>query len=385
MKFLFLGYVLFNSLNVNAVCVEPNEYYPFDSKWAPKNDNGEYVLGMYSRISPDGKYVLRSFSGKGLSEVTLMELIKVDNGNNIVTPYNTPLKNEAFPVMGTWRYLVDIDGDHYRLSDIKKNQKNAKKQFTGGIRGFYTVAAELPGGNLNVHQIRSLSWPNSNPDNVGVGQLSNQVIKIKKDGDSFNKTDSSSVYYMCSNLKSSDGQIMSLPMLSPNGMEFASMPQNPKDNRPSMRIYSIGSDNKSCEKVDDLRLIVAKIIFSFPEDNKFALFYSSGSVTNKGNGVSFFDRTSKNIFSLSDPMKRVFADSYPGFTKDGRIVYGAKWEECSDSGCIDKAGYVVSDPYQAPDMIDFKKNSPEMAKHLRECITKEEVSQLIEIQSKEYL
>ena len=385
MKNIILFSIFVYSLNISAACVSPNEYYPFDPKWAPKNDSGEYVLGMYSRISPDGKYVLRSFSGKGLTEVTLMELKKDENGNNIVVPYNTPLKNEAFPVMGTWRYLVDIDGDHYKLSDMKKNQKNAKKQFSGGIRGFYTVAAELPGGNINEHQIRSLSWPNSNPDNQGVGQLSNQVIKAKKNGENYSKTDSSSIFYMCGNMKSSDGSIMSLPMLSPNGMEFASMPQSPKDNKPSMRIYSIGSDNKSCEKVDDLKLIVAKIIFSFPETNKFALFYSSGNVTNKGNGVSFFDRTSKNIFSLSDPEKKVFADSYPGFTKDGRIVYGAKWEECNDKGCFDRAGYVVSDPYQSPDMMDFKKNSPDNAKHLKECITTDEVNAILSAQEKEYL
>lgn len=385
MKNIILFSIFVYSLNISATCVSPNEYYPFDPKWAPKNDSGEYVLGMYSRISPDGKYVLRSFSGKGLTEVTLMELKKDENGNNIVVPYNTPLKNEAFPVMGTWRYLVDIDGDHYKLSDMKKNQKNAKKQFSGGIRGFYTVAAELPGGNINEHQIRSLSWPNSNPDNQGVGQLSNQVIKAKKNGENYSKTDSSSIFYMCGNMKSSDGSIMSLPMLSPNGMEFASMPQSPKDNKPSMRIYSIGSDNKSCEKVDDLKLIVAKIIFSFPETNKFALFYSSGNVTNKGNGVSFFDRTSKNIFSLSDPEKKVFADSYPGFTKDGRIVYGAKWEECNDKGCFDRAGYVVSDPYQSPDMMDFKKNSPDNAKHLKECITTDEVNAILSAQEKEYL
>jgi hypothetical protein len=385
MKYKFLFLFLFSQyLNANT-CIKPHEYYPFDPKWAPKNDNGDYVLGMYSRVSPDGVYVLRSFSGKGLTEVTLMELAKDELNQNKVIPYNTPLKNEAFPVMGTWRYLVDVDGDHYKLTDMKKLQKNTKKQFTGGIKGFYTVAAELPGGSLYEHQIRSLSWPNSNPDNQGVGQLSNQIIKARKNGDNYSKIDSSSIFYMCGNLKSTDGSIMSLPMISPTGMEFASMPQSPRDGKASMRIYSIGSDNKTCEKIDDLKLIVAKIIFSYPESSNFALFYSSGSVTNRGNGVSFFDRTSKNIFTLSDPNKKVFADSYPGFTKDGRIVYGARWEECNDKGCLETAGYVVSDPFQSPDMMDFKKNSPDLAKHLKECITEEEVKNIVDVQSKNYL
>jgi len=380
--FLLSLFICFKSL---AECVPAHEYYPFNPSWAPKNDHGDIVLGMYSRVSPDGRYVLRSFSGEGLTQVTLMELKKDSNGKNFVTPHNTPLKNEAFPVMGTWRYLVDVDGDHYKLSDIVNFQKNAKKQFTGGIKGFYTVAAELPGGSTSEHQIRSLSWPNASSDSQGVGQLSNQIIKAKKNGSNYSKIDSSSVFYMCNNLRSTDGQTMSLPMLSPNGMEFASMPQNPKDGKMSMRIYSIGPDNKSCEKTDDLRLIVAKIIFSYEESNKFALFYSSGSVSSRGNGVSFFDRISKNIFTLSDPNKRVFADSFPGFTKDGRIVYGAKWEECDNSGCKDQAGYVVSDPYQSPDLLDFRKNNPDSSKHIKECISIDEVNRLVELQKNEYL
>lgn len=363
-----------------SACIPAHQFFPFEGKWATKNDNGDTVLGMYARVSPDGKYVLRSFSGAKLTQVTLMEL--VPGAVNSVRPYETPMKNEAFPVQGSWRYIEDVGGEHYKLSDLLTRQKKAKKQFKGGISGFYTVAAELPGGSAHTHQIRSLSWPNGNPDNMGVGVLTNAVItaRINKNGIAY-KIDSTGINYMCSNLKSTDGSAMSLPMISPEGLEFASMPQNPRGSDPSMRIYRFGEDHKSCLPVLDLKVQAAKIIFSSAAQNQ-ALFYSSGSLSNKGNGVHFYDRDLKRMFTLDDAGKKVRADSYPGYTKDGRIVYGAYWEECDDSGCKEKAGYVVSDPNQSPDILDFKKDHPIEGAKFKACITKEDVLKVEEEQKK---
>lgn len=377
--FLTLTTLSFLTSAYGATCVPAHEYFPFEGKWATKNDRGEIILGMYSRMSPDGKYVLRSFSGQGLSQVTLMELVRGEK--NSVKPYETPMKNEAFPVQGSWRYLVDIGGEHYKLSDIVKNQKKAQRQFKGGITGFYTVAAELNGGSAANHKIRSLSWPTDNGDNQGVGVLSNRVITagLNKNGVA-SKLDNGSIHYMCANLRSSDGQIMSLPMISMDGSEFASMPQNPKDSESSMRIYKFGADNKSCEKVQDLKVAVAKVIFSRPELNA-VLFYASGALDNRGNGVYFYDRDVKETFTLDDPDKKVRADSFPGFTNDGRIVYGAYWKDCSDKECVDKAGYVISDPYQSADVREFRASNPEAGKKFKECVTEEEVKANSEAQA----
>lgn len=360
-------------------CIPAHEYFPFEGKLLRTDGSGQVALGMYARVSPDGKYVLRSYSGVGLSQVTLMELYR-DQKKNTVKFYETPLKNEAFPVQGSWRYIEDIGGEHYKLSDLVSKQKKAKKQFKGGISGFYTVAAELPGGSKEQHKIRSLSWPMGDPDNQGVGVLSNMVIiaKMNAKGEA-EKVDSTSINYMCGNLKSSDGNVMSLPMISPDGMEFSSMPQNPKDGEPSMRIYRIGENNKDCEKVHDLKVMAAKIIFSDKESNS-ALFYSSGSLTNKGNGVHFYNRDLKKMFTLDDVGKKVRADSYPGYTKDGRIVYGAYWEDCDSEGCKEKVGYIVSDPYQSNDIIDFKKENPELGAKLKSCITVDDVKKVEEEQ-----
>lgn len=377
---LLLSFIPLSLLAQTSSCIPAHQFYPFSGPWATKNDNGDVTLGMYARISPDGKYVLRSYSGTKLTQVTLMELVSGEK--NSVRPYETPMHNEAFPVQGSWRYLVDVGGEHYKLTDIITKQKKAKKQFRGGISGFYTVAAELPGGSASEHKIRSLSWPNNNPDNMGVGVLSNAVLtaKINKSGVS-QKIDSTGVNYMCSNLNSTDGNVMSLPMISTDGLEFASMPQNPKNSEPSMRIYGIGENHKECIPVLDLKVMAAKIIFSSKEQNQ-ALFYSSGSLTNAGNGVHFYDRDVKKMFTLDDAGKKVRADSYPGYTKDGRIVYGAYWEECSDSGCKEMAGYVVSDPNQSRDLLEFKKDNPELAKKFKDCITQEDVLKVSEEQSK---
>lgn len=378
-KMMLLSFFL-SQVAAASNCVPPHEYFPFEGKWVSKDDNGEVVLGMYSRVSPDGKYVLRSFSGRGLSQVTLMELVRGET--NSVKLYETPLKNEAFPVQGTWRYLVDIDGDHFKLSDIIKRQKDAKKQFKGGISGFYTVAAELAGGTPKNHKIRSLSWPSDQSDNQGVGVLSNRVITASLDSNGIaEKIDNGSTNYMCKNLRSTDGDVMSLPMISLDGSEFSSMPQNPKGTEPSMRIYKFGEDNKSCEKKDDLKVIAAKVIFSRPELNA-VLFYASGAMGSKGNGIYFYDRDVKKSFTLDDPEKKVRADSFPGFTNDGRIVYGAYWQDCNDKGCVKKAGYVVSDPYQSEDIKEFRTMNPDSSKKFKECVTEDDAKAVSEIQEK---
>lgn len=382
MKLFLLG-LGFTSLLQAQDCVPAHEYFPFEGNWVSKNDSGDVELGMYSRISPDGRFVLRSFSGKKVSQVTLMELVRDEAGKkNTVKLYETPMKNEAFPVQGSWRYLVDVGGQHYKLTDLIKLQKKAEEQFKGGIAGFYAVAAELPGGTPAKHNIRSMSWPTDNPDNQGVGVLSTKIItaQINTKGQA-SRIDSGKTHYMCSNLRKSDGNIMSLPMISPDGLEFASMPQNPKDGSPSMRIYKIEADNESCTKTQDLGVAVAKVIFSTREQNQ-VLFYAGGSLTNTGNGIHFYDRDVSQIFTLDDPDKKVYADSFPGFTHDGRIVYGARWEECSTVGCTTKAGYVISDPNQSVDVMNFKKEHPDKGSKFKNCITRQDVQKSEETQKK---
>lgn len=379
MKIFYTSLFFVLASQVTAVCVKPHEYFPMEGDWVPRNSDGSVSLGMYSRVSPDGRYFLRSFSGVGLSTVSLIELIKNESGNS-TRGFSTPLDNEAFPANGTWRYLISTGGGHYNFKDVIASQKKAKKQFTGGQAGFYAIAAEIPGGNSKEHKLRSIAWPTGS-DTAGVGYLSNKVITVKSNNGSASKIDSTGAS-LCSNLSKTEGTIYSLPMISPNAYEFSAMPQSPKDDEPSLRIYRVLENNKDCEKIDDLKTIVGKVTFSYGGENSI-LFNGGTGISNRGNGVHFYNRTFKKAFTLSDPNKTVYADSFPGFTRDGRIVYGATWKDCDESGkCVEKAGYVVSDPYQSEDFTDFKKENPDLVVGMKECINEEDVQREREYQEK---
>lgn len=385
MKYLFISVAtLFAAQSSFAKCVPANEYIPFVGAAAQPSRDGSVALGMYSRISPDGRFILRSFSGDHLSKVTLMEITKLTDGTKGAKAIETDFSNEAFPVQGTWRFLSDLDGSHYRVGDVVRDQKNAKRQFRGGISGFYTAAAELPGATDKNIQIRSLSWPNNasggpgGTDPQGVGQLTNQVLTVKKNSDgTYEKADSSSEFRMCDNLRKTDGSLFSLPMISTNGTEFSAMPQNPKDRNMTIRIYKFGANNKDCEPSDNLNVPASKAIFGFPQTGQSApLVFMSNSVVNNQAvyGIHLYDRDLKRTFFLGDRAKQISPDSFPGMTRDGRVVYGAKWKDCSS--CAEKTGYVITDFYQAEDVKRFRQAYPEQAKKLKQCVSEEEVTKV---------
>jgi hypothetical protein len=365
----------------SAKCIPANEYVPFVGK-AAQPSGGQVALGMYTRVSPDGKYILRSFSGDHLSTVTLMEIFKQADGTKAARAYETKFNNEAYPVQGSWRFICNYNGDHYRVKDVITLGKGAKEQLSGGISGFYTAAAELPGGSDERVQIRSLSWPNqrgNGSDEQGVGQLTNASIIVRKNADgSYSKTDSSKVFSMCDNIKNTEGSIYSLPMISSDGTEFSALPQNPSDHRLSMRVYKFGADNKTCEKVDDLSVPASKAIFGFAQTGKKApiVFLSS---TNVGNtpvyGIHLYDRELRRTFFLGDRTKWLtMVDAFPGMTKDGRIIYGARWKDCAN--CTEQTGYVIADLFQSDDVKKFKQQSPDQAKNFKQCVTEEDVAKV---------
>lgn len=395
-----LGTLLFSSLGFAQVeCVKANEYIPFVGKAALKNRDGSSAsLGTYSRISPDGRYVLRSLSGDHLTSASLMEIRDTTNGGKEAIAYNTNLKNEAFPVQGSWRFVNNIGGDHFRVADVINHEKKASRQFKGGIEGFYATAAEIPGGTDASIKIRSLSWPNDG-NQATAGSLKNKVIEVSKNRDgSYKKLKESSSYTMCGNLRKTEGDMFTLPMISTDGKEFAAFPVNSADKKPTMRIYEFGANNTDCKLVEDLGFATSKVIFGFPQEGKKAPIVFLGSSTmqgaevckpsNKGqtqcfkdripvSGIHLYDRDLKKTFYVGDRSRKVDSvDSFPGMTKDGRVVYGARWQECSSgnkSACVEKVGYVIADPYQSEDYRQFLKDNPKHAAKAKTCITKAEV------------
>jgi hypothetical protein len=325
---------------------------------------------------------------------------------------STPLSNEAFPVQGSWRYLVDTNGDHYTFNSVLGN-KNAnyssivgvnksqiKPVFSGGMDGFYAAASEVDtrypervGGAV---KIRSLSWPNANAPSAssderqGEGMLTSRTITV----DTLNQSvvaDSNRVN-LCLKRLSEDGAMYALPMISVDGQEFAALPQNPVSGVPTMRIFEFGADGKQCVPSGQFTLQSGKVIFGFSSKTK-----KHADVAYEYRGHVWWVRRDDSLKSLiplnlapwEDPAfkpsktspayKDVTASAFPGFTRDGRVIYAANWKRCDSTlerDCKQEGGYVVSDPFQSNayrnELLKSKADSSQGAP--KSCITVQDVA-----------
>lgn len=370
-------------------CVPPLTYLPLSAADVGIDANGAAALGTYERVSPDGRFILRSYSGAKLGKVSLMELPA--EGEGPVRVYRTPFSNEAFPVQGTWRYLVDVTGEHYRFSDILKLQEKARPLFKGGMTGFYAAASEMQGPSLkarssrseadNVQElsqqgsiyIRSLSWPqNADSDSQGVGPLQIATIEVKDDGRSARIVGGAGMQFICQNRHSVDGNVFALPMISVDGAEFSAIPQVPATGQPSMRVYGL-SQNVSekqhpCDLRADMGFSPGKAVFGFPPQAGAPAWLTYSDV----GYVYVFDRSLGQTFRLDHQRHRVLASAFPGITRDGRVIYGATWRNCPEEGaCPAQAGYVIADPYQSSDYKAYWSAQNQAVP--KACITRQEV------------
>ena len=340
------------------------------------------ALGAYERISPDGRYVLRSFSGQRLGEVSLIEL---SASGEVVRAIPTPLKNEAFPVQGSWRYLVDTNGDHYTFESILRSgyagnspnssQNVAKPVFRGGMDGFYAAASELPSAKLGHIRIRSLSWPNASGDSQtqGEGALVSRTIEV--DTKAHRITQDSGPVFHCRERIRQDGPLYALPMISVDGHEFAALPQTPVQGKQTMRIFGVGEDGKSCNLKEAFDFSSGKAIFGFSSISQAA------HLAWEYNAQAFwFSRELQAPFNIAPAELEgratgqdfeLQASAFPGITKDGRVIYGATLKDCKNGTCKDRAGYVISDPYQSNAYRNFMLTYKGTAR--RQCITQGDV------------
>jgi hypothetical protein len=387
-------------------CIPQNQFIALDPALAGLSDDKQVALGAYERISPDGRYVLRSYSGSKLSAVSLVEIpgppglgaIKGQlSRQNIVS---TPLSNEAFPVQGTWRYLVDTNGDHYTFSSVLGSKYAGKPVFSGGMDGFYAAAAEVGGSyplrNAQPVTIRSLSWPNANAvgyateNRQGEGMLTSRTITV--DTVTPRIIADSNRVNLCLDRLREDGAMYALPMISVDGQEFAALPQNPVSGVATMRIFEFGADGKQCIPSGQFTLQSGKVIFGFSSKTKKhadVAYEYRGQVWWVRRDDSRTSLTPLNLAPWEDPAlkptktnpayKDVTASAFPGFTRDGRIIYAASWKRCDsaiDGACVQEAGYVVSDPYQSNayrnELLQNKANTSIRA--ATSCITVQDVA-----------
>jgi hypothetical protein len=45
--------------------------------------------------------------------------------------------------------------------------------------------------------------------------------------------------------------------------------------------------------------------------------------------------------------------AFPGLTRDGRVIYGATWQNCAQKPCQRRVGYIIADPYQLPQLREI--------------------------------
>jgi hypothetical protein len=358
-----------------GACIAPITYLPLDPAQVGADDNGTAALGTYERISPDGRFILRSYSGSRLGQVSLMELPA--QGSGPIRAYRTPFSNEAFPVQGTWRYLVDVNGDHYRFAQVLREQTRAKPLFRAGMTGFYAVASEMRAdpAKPGLIAIRSISWPQGDRPNEdqGVGPLQVETILVQDDGVKAHVVENTGAQYVCTRRNAIDGDVYALPMLSIDAREFSAIPQMPRKGAPSMRVYGLADQpmakSHPCDLRADLGIMPAKAVFGFPpaDGGPARLVYSD-----LGN-VYVYDRALKATFRLDHAKYRVLASAFPGLTQDGRVIYAATWHDCANAAaCPERAGYVVIDPYQATSYRQYWQTQGKVPP--KACITQTEVN-----------
>ncbi|HMS26217.1 MAG TPA: hypothetical protein PKC80_02445 [Burkholderiaceae bacterium] len=377
-------------------CIAPNQFIALDPSLAGLDDNQHVALGAYERVSPDGRFILRSFSGSKLTTVSLVELPgpALPNGQQMGQQriYETPLSNEAFPVQGSWRYLVDINGSHYTFNSILGKQKQAKPLFSGGMTGFYAVASEVdssyPDSINKPIQIRSLSWPNATADGEvqGQGTLSSMTLTI--DPTTHQKISSTGAVTHCIDRSATDGSMYALPMISVDGTEFAALPQKPVNGVPAMRIFGLGAKGTDCIPQGQFKLQSGKIIFGYSD--KKADIHANAAYEYRGhvwwyqraldaqlNLAPWFD--DRDTGTIEKPVyKDVTANAFPGITRDGRVIYAANWRRCTGGKtCKPEGGYVVADPWQSNAYKNHLQANPNLAQahahKLKACITLQDV------------
>lgn len=268
--------------------------------------------GRYHRVHPSGNYILISASGDYGSSVSLVDIsATTTTGIKEAKAYKTPMIDEAYPVEGSWKLFASpnhTDGmRYYDFKTVLAKEKNAVPVFNDSNHNqYYHSSAELPGSNESLMKFRTLLWQDSRCADYEVSYNPDGSVKNTKKGNS---------YELCKNLN----QTLRNPILSKDGTEVAS-----QDEAGNTVIYKISSNHK-CQMDADLGFPTSKVSFSYPDGNSKGKITFVGSSTQMingvpqlVNGVHLYDRDTKETKFLS---KNISDASYPGMTKDGRVVF----------------------------------------------------------------
>lgn len=306
-----------------AECVPARVEIPF-----PKSAQGN--TGMYHRVHPSGDYVLASGAyGEGHTSVSIWDLKNLDKGHAKVI--KTPMVDETYPVEGSWKLFASPNHDggtmkYFKFSDIKAKQEQATEIFSDSEHNqYYHSSAELPGSTGRKMKFRTMLWQNSVYRDYEVSFDANG--KMTKETHTETKV-------ACGNK-----QQLSSPILSKDGSEVAT-----QDGNGHTVIYKIKADG-SCDLVDEFGFDTGKVNFSYGNGSQVVFQASVRQDVNGNqeyvNGIWIYERCKapapagckRGPRRLSTPADSDNA-SYPGMTKDGRVIY------------IAEGKFVIVDPKQ---------------------------------------
>ena len=203
-------------------------------------------------------------------------------------------------------------------------------------------------------QIRSLSWPlGDGLDTQGQGSLTARTISVNTRTQRI--VHDSGRVNLCGERSKIDGPMYALPMISVDGQEFSAMPQNPVQGLPTMRIFAFGADGKGCALRDTFTAASGKTIFGYRRADAPPAQLGGDLAFEAGGQIWWYSRQFGDSFALAPPLSLLgetagewLPTAFPGLTRDGRVIYGATWQNCAQKPCQRRVGYIVADPYQLP-------------------------------------
>ncbi len=337
MKNLFLSIIIISSYQAYPKCIPARVEIDLP-------DTMDYT-GQYHRIHPSGDYIIASSPGDGrMGNASIIDLTnRDDSGKIIAREIETQMKNETYPVEGSWKLIsspYDGKGMEYYDFDMIKSKKNAKEVDSAFHDAehdeYYHSSAELTPYNKSkgTMSFRTVLWKGS--------RYRDYSVKFDKDGNYQSHEVIKKDHRLCNNVTSN----LESPIISKDGTEIASQHSG------TSQVYKINKDG-TCDLVNDLGYSTSKVNFSYPKPNsKGALtFTASGyyidSSNEYGRAVHYYDRDTKKtkrISSAKDERPR-----YPGFTEDGRVIFIDTSDEAFrvvivDPNQLDANGEVISNP-----------------------------------------
>ena len=342
--------LLFILFSFSSFAADPLCEIETEGKFIPFRENN-IPSGSYMRVHPSGDFVFHS--GQNVPIIDLRE--KDDQGNIKPKVIPTPMFAEAYPIEGSWKFITSPlhkEGMKFFLfDDLLQKGKNATPPMVkmDGVEqafqdkefnNYYQSAAELAGGTAKQVTYRVAIYDT----------MKFREYKVNFENGTPTTVTRGPINKICKNLSLTRS---STPIFSKDGTEIALNTRYANQSQSNTtKIFKLDS-NGDCEQVDDLGFSTGKVNFSYPEPGKKGkvAFIGSGNIqsatgvrpsTAYYNIISTYDRDTKVVQPVSVPYgKRNYQGMYPGFTKDGRIIF---YESFSQGGNKNTYGLRIAQP-----------------------------------------